>query len=96
VIGAVLALTALTACSDDPSGETPVTPDVTSAPSISPSPSVAETSAAEEVTDAQKKACLDAIIEQIRAKKGGDKPVECEPLPADVLATIIEKALSGG
>jgi hypothetical protein len=51
---------------------------------------------AADVTEEQKKACLDAIVVQIRNKKGGDMPQECAILPDAVLGPVIEKALSGG
>jgi hypothetical protein len=105
VIGAVLALVAVTGCSDDPSGQddTPSPSATTEAPSATespaePSPSAAarETIAVDEVTEEQKKACLDAIVAQLRSKKGGTMPEECAVLPDEVLGVIVDEALSGG
>ena len=104
---AVLAVLLVAGCSDDSDGTSP-TPSATTAPAggaetqgpaagtDSPSGDTPATIAAEDVTDEQKKACLDAIVTQIREKKGGNKPEECAVLPDEVLGPIVDKALSGG
>lgn len=105
--GAVLAVLLIAGCSDDPAA-TP--PSATSAPAggaetqgpaagtVGPTDDAAgqATIAADDVTEAQKKACLDAMIEQLREKKGGSKPQECVILPEDVVGPLVMKALNGG
>jgi hypothetical protein len=70
------------------------------APSPSDAPSTSEgtrkTIAAADVTDAQREACLQAILAQLMAKKGGVLPPECAILPDSEVGPLVTKALSGG
>ena len=104
---AVLAVLLLAGCSDDPEGTSP-TPSASTSPSAAvetqgpaaateaPSAGARTTIAADDVTAAQKKACLDAMVQQLGAKKGGTMPEQCAMLPDEVLGPLVQKALSGG
>jgi hypothetical protein len=104
---AVLAVLLVAGCSDDPE-ETSPTPSASASPSApvetqgptaateDPSAGGPTTIDADDVTAAQKKACLDAMVEQLRAKKGGTMPQECAMLPSDVIRELVGKALNGG
>lgn len=100
-MGAVLTVVLLAACSDDGGSGTPSpSPSASSAPAeTSPAadPSASDgTVDPADVTDEQKKACLDAMVKQLGEKKGGSMPQECAILPRDVVTELIQQALSGG
>ena len=104
---AVLAVLLLAGCSDDPK-ETSPTPSGSTSPSAAaetqgptaatadPSAGGRTTIAVDDVTAAQKKACLDAMVEQLREKKGGTMPDACAMLPDEVVGPLVQKALNGG
>ena len=100
---AVLAAVLLSACGNQAGTGTPAPAPTTASPSVGPSvgpsagtdPSAGTVDPAD-VTEEQKQACLDAMLQQLRAKKGGTMPEECAILPNQVVGELVQQALSGG
>lgn len=106
--GGLLLAVLLSACGNEAGDGTPApSPNVDASPAqTSPEvgPSIGPPTGADpgggtvdpaDVTDEQKQACLDAMLTQLREKKGGTMPEECAILPNEVVGELVQKALSG-